>query len=123
MALIVHGPLSGRRVTISQWSNDWFTVHEFTDPISPLNLELNSDERVLVAQSKTNGMMFLMFEIYRVETGWRFKRRRICDKCFEIHSRDTHHPVLCPKCLMFAGCFYHKTKLNNHVKDCSIDSI
>lgn len=45
------------------------------------------------------------------------KETPICDKCVEVHGRDTKNPIKCPYCDEIIGCFWHKKGLD-HMQTC-----
>lgn len=41
----------------------------------------------------------------------------ICNKCFELHGRDTDTAIQCPKCNKIVGCFWHNKGVK-HIVSC-----
>lgn len=74
MATILKGKLKGKKATINQWCNDWFSVTVDGVPkiVSPTALQLTNDEMLRVFKHKNNGMLLQLFE---PTEDFRFKRK------------------------------------------------
>lgn len=82
MAVILKGKNKGKKVTLHQWCNDWFTVEgkgvNPAMPLSPTNLKFTDKEMEEVIHHNNNGIMFALFhfEVSLDNSGWVMKRNK-----------------------------------------------
>lgn len=48
-------------------------------------------------------------------------KKIICEKCIQVHGRDTNQAIQCPTCNQIVGCFWHRTGIT-HVIKCKEDA-
>jgi hypothetical protein len=74
MATIIRGKDKNKRVTISQWCNDWMSVKNYSKIYRITQLKFTCDEFKKILTHNNNGIMLNMFEPdFKTRT---FKRRR-----------------------------------------------
>lgn len=76
MAKLLKGLMGGQTVKIHQFCNDWFDVelqNGKSKIVSPLSIELDPEETIMVYESENPGFLFQLFKL-DLMTG-RFKRR------------------------------------------------
>lgn len=64
MATVLAGKHKGKKVTLAQWANDWFTVQELEGQVySPVSLKFTKAEKTRINKTKNKaGQMFEWFE-------------------------------------------------------------
>lgn len=78
MAKLLRGIMGGATVKIHQYCNNWFdVVLPDGNPkiVSPLSIELDPEERIMVWDDDSTGNMFLIYRL-NLKTGRFTKRRR-----------------------------------------------
>lgn len=60
----IRGANRGKSFTISQFCNDWITVRESNEVLSPMNVQLETEEEALLfITSKDPGIFWALFEL------------------------------------------------------------
>lgn len=78
MAKLLRGLMGGQNVKIHQFCNDWFDVilpNGKSKIVSPLSIELDPEETILVYDSDNTGIMFDLFDL-ELETGRFFRKEK-----------------------------------------------
>lgn len=73
---IIKGKHKGKKFTINQFCNNWFTVKEAALVFSPTMVELNTEEMMRVIKATANKDIGIMFGVYKLLASGKFKKIR-----------------------------------------------
>lgn len=88
------------------------TAKQKSKPVEIISIHSKKGSKILAKSLKTGEIGVIPPSIRIIET-----KQPICQKCIEVHKRDTKNPVMCPYCEKIMGCYWHDKGLK-HMNSC-----